>query len=521
MSVLAFAEGDAASAADCEVDAVAALNRKILDALGIAWDRPLLPVGTDESMRESRSRLAATISTRYLARAVAVLHQLIQLGRPIILGDVQVTLLTSLWAEACGQAGLSCHFAFLHRNPLSIGLSLRDESKIGLARGMQIWARHTLASLDCLRDAEAGVVVGMEPLLADQPLAVRSLAQFCGVKDADLARVLAESRPALGFAQVHARLDLDRSPVVASVIKNIYSLARDWSTSPVDERSMRLDQLIDAQDDYCRFAGNLTPLRHDKVTKMDAPTTESRKRLLILHYHLFKNAGTSVDAVLRKNFGVRWDDVEFDPPAQADHVRELDVFIARHPNLLTISSHTLLAPPPRLEGIEVLPVIFVRHPLARLRSAYEFERKQPADTVGARLAKETDFGGYLRSRLAVTGDRSCRNFHAFRLSRLVRDSGGSERDRAFLALDQLPFVGLVEAFGKSMAKLKALVLPYIPEFQDFDAWENSTTTPLHGGGAERPSFEAELGAETYQLVVEANQTDMEIYEEVARRYAEG
>lgn len=254
---------------------------------------------------------------------------------------------------------------------------------------------------------------------------------------------------------------------------------------------------------------------------MDFPTTQSTKRLLILHYHLFKNAGTSVDAVLKKNFGARWDDVEFDPPSQVDHARALAAFIEGHPDLITISSHTLLAPPPVLDGAEVLPVIFVRHPLLRLRSAYEFERKQPADTVGARLAKETDFGGYLRSRLAVTGDRSCRNFHAYRLARLVRDGQGSERDRAFRALDELPFVGLVEAFGPSMAKLKALVLPYIPEFQDFDAWENSTTTPRHGGGAERPSFEEELGAETYELVVEANRTDMEIYEEVTRRYAAG
>lgn len=252
---------------------------------------------------------------------------------------------------------------------------------------------------------------------------------------------------------------------------------------------------------------------------MDCPTAESKKRLLILHYHLFKNAGTSVDAVLKKNLGAKWGDVEFDPPSQVDHARELASYIARHPNLVTISSHTLLAPPPELDGVAVLPVIFVRHPLARLRSAYEFERKQVADTVGARLAKETDFGGYLRSRLAVGGDRSCRDFHAFRLARLVREGHGSERERAFRALDELPFVGLVEEFGQSMTRLKELVLPYLPDFQDFEAWENSTTTPRHGGGAKRPSFEEELGAETYQLVVEANRTDMDLYEEVARRYA--
>jgi len=34
----------------------------------------------------------------------------------------------------------------------------------------------------------------------------------------------------------------------------------------------------------------------------EAPGARSR-RGVIIHYHLFKNAGTSVDAILRRNFG--------------------------------------------------------------------------------------------------------------------------------------------------------------------------------------------------------------------------
>jgi hypothetical protein len=162
----------------------------------------------------------------------------------------------------------------------------------------------------------------------------------------------------------------------------------------------------------------------------------------------------------------------------------------------------------------------VRQPLKRLRSAYEFERKQAADTTGAKLAKETDFAGYLRTRLVAAGDRSCRNFQTYRLARLLPDDGRPERDRAFAALDQLPFVGLVEEFSKSMRKLKALVRPRIPSFQDFEAWENSTSNKKHGVGSVKPaSPQEELGEETYAMVLEANRDDIEVYDEVARRYA--
>ena len=34
-------------------------------------------------------------------------------------------------------------------------------------------------------------------------------------------------------------------------------------------------------------------------------------RTIILHYHLFKNAGTSIDSILQENFGEQWITKEF------------------------------------------------------------------------------------------------------------------------------------------------------------------------------------------------------------------
>src|SRR5437868_7618552 len=116
------------------------------------------------------------------------------------------------------------------------------------------------------------------------------------------------------------------------------------------------------------------------------------------------------------------------------------------PHSAALSSHTLLLPPPEIPEAEIIPVIFIRHPLDRLKSAYLFEREQRADTVGVRLARENDFAGYLRARLEIPGDRSCRTFQTHRLAMAEPGNGDTELARALRAFDRLPLVRAAEAF---------------------------------------------------------------------------
>jgi len=54
-------------------------------------------------------------------------------------------------------------------------------------------------------------------------------------------------------------------------------------------------------------------------------------RTILIHYHLFKNAGTSLDAVLKENFGDKWITREFDRKNAAIHARERrGVLVAHH-----------------------------------------------------------------------------------------------------------------------------------------------------------------------------------------------
>jgi len=239
------------------------------------------------------------------------------------------------------------------------------------------------------------------------------------------------------------------------------------------------------------------------------------RRGVIIHYHLFKNAGTSVDAILRRNFGEGWASREYPPRSDGEAARE---FLVSNPHIAALSSHTLLLPPPEIPEAEIIPVMFIRHPLDRMKSAYLFEREQRADTVGVRLAREHDFAGYLRARMAIPGDLSCRNFQTHRLAMAEAANGDTELARALRAFDRLPFIGSVEAFDSSLAELERLVKPWFPEFRIFQARENVSRPP-------RPieervaALKAELGDELYEAVSAANADDLKLYERALARYS--
>ncbi|MBD1204164.1 MAG: sulfotransferase family 2 domain-containing protein [Rhodobacteraceae bacterium] len=186
------------------------------------------------------------------------------------------------------------------------------------------------------------------------------------------------------------------------------------------------------------------------------------QRTIILHYHLFKNAGTSVDRILQKNFGSSWVTREF-PMTGGDNSAMVTDWILSQPDAIAFSSHTMMGPIPNIKGVTILSIAFLRDPISRIISAYNFERNQRAETTGAHLAKVHDLEGYVRARLATRGDRQCRNFQVYRLASLA-PGPGLELDRATSALERLSFLGRVEDFGNAISRLADLLKRCFPHF---------------------------------------------------------
>jgi hypothetical protein len=108
-------------------------------------------------------------------------------------------------------------------------------------------------------------------------------------------------------------------------------------------------------------------------------------RTVLCHYHIFKNSGTSFDALLAENFP--GEPVAFDGPYPFTVFAqdELLKVIRHHPKATAFTSHQVRLPVPVALDIEVLPVVFLRHPLLRVRSVYEYLHRRERGSGVKRL----------------------------------------------------------------------------------------------------------------------------------------
>lgn len=226
-------------------------------------------------------------------------------------------------------------------------------------------------------------------------------------------------------------------------------------------------------------------------------------RTVILHYHLFKNAGTSLDRILQKNFSNAWETEEF-PEKGGNNSDLVAKWIAANPDAVAFSSHTATGPIPRVPGTDVISIMYLRDPIARIRSVYHFEKNQKAETWGANLAKSTDFAGYVRTRLATPHDRQCRDFHLARLATLVPGPQEKEFERAVRGLNKLTVVGFVEKFEAGVEQLKAALDGRYPGFQWEPVHANASDPDTQIDEALRNELE-EANAADYRLIKTAGE----------------
>jgi hypothetical protein len=244
-------------------------------------------------------------------------------------------------------------------------------------------------------------------------------------------------------------------------------------------------------------------------------------RNIIIHYHLFKNAGTSVDHSLKANFKGSWHAHEGKATGwPSDEVTE---YLIAHANIKVLSSHTALMPVPVIDGASVYPIIFIRHPIDRVRSIYDFERKQTDVTEGSKMAKITDLSGFVEWRLHRKGDRSIRNFQTHRFAAAIPVAQSipklAEEERALLALDALPFIGIVEQYDSSLVRLQNWLSPVFEGIQLQPTKANVTQRSDQSLDERLAALRAELGPTLYKALLDANQSDLNLYSAVVAQSA--
>lgn len=236
-------------------------------------------------------------------------------------------------------------------------------------------------------------------------------------------------------------------------------------------------------------------------------------KIIIAHYHLYKNAGTSVDLILGANFGDRWQEIEFKKKFQQSNSHLVQDWLASKPDILAFSSHTAMFPLPTVANLSLIPIVFLRHPIVRLWSVYKFERKhKKIINRTVKLAHKYDFAGYLNYQLDKPRNRSCRNFQTYRFSWLNAQPQLSELEQALTGLDFLPMVGIVDQFNLSMRNYERAIAKYYPFFQ-FKPVHKNITSQRHLSLEEKlEQISSNLDQITYERLVDANQDDLKLYE---------
>lgn len=191
----------------------------------------------------------------------------------------------------------------------------------------------------------------------------------------------------------------------------------------------------------------------------------SYMRFVILHYHIFKNAGSTIEDILDHSFGDRFGRLETGVDGGLIANPELVRFLDARPGLCAFSSHQIRYPLPETPGYLFFDVCFLRDPLDRLRSFYDYfrQRPNPADPMSD-LANGSTLGDFVAGMIR---DHSLfiRNNQVNLLACGGDSDDPCERDLelAIRRMMTTSFLGVVDCFEESATAGAFALRPAFPE----------------------------------------------------------
>jgi len=237
-------------------------------------------------------------------------------------------------------------------------------------------------------------------------------------------------------------------------------------------------------------------------------------RKVLVHYHLFKNAGSSIDSCLSDSFATQWH--AFDPDANTGvyTANQLQSIIEAHPSTIAFSSHCLV--PPLLTGsVKVSPIIILREPISRVLSAYAFEWQKQKGTdqpVG-------ELSDYIEAKFKLRRRNAIENFQTMRLAVTDPDARNPDVEKsdaelieaACAVIEALPAFGLVEQFDRSVAWLQQAYQTDFPELALQPVATNVTQTKSSPLWERHSSIAEKIGADLFSELILRNQMDIQLY----------
>ena len=236
-------------------------------------------------------------------------------------------------------------------------------------------------------------------------------------------------------------------------------------------------------------------------------------RTVVLHYHLMKNAGTTIAAVLEREFAGGFSEVHRDDVDGRIFPEELVALLRRNPELSAVSSHHFVFPVPRVRGFAFIDICPIRHPIDRLESLYMYFRLAPHGDELSTLAGRFELGGFLRIALDRFPNytQSVQTI-ALGSERVLRPAGGEDLRRAIETVRRAVVVAVVERLDESLCAAEYYLRPGLPNLQLHYVAHNVTRDPRQPLEQKLGAIEARCSASLLDELRVANRADLALYE---------
>ncbi len=237
-------------------------------------------------------------------------------------------------------------------------------------------------------------------------------------------------------------------------------------------------------------------------------------RFVILHYHILKNAGSTIEEILYNSFRKQF--ARFDTEEREASISNSDLlsFLQCNPDLRAVTSHQIRHPVAAAPGFIFFDICFLRDPIDRIRSMYDYFREKPSvgDPVSD-FANELELGPFV-ARLVEEMPWYISDIQVNLLANgIVNDTPApADLDRAIENMLDTSFLGVVDRFEDSLIAGQLLLRHIFPNL-------NCAHPPVNVSGgfgstleARREKLRKACDSQVYAELMRMNAMDCELIE---------